>query len=213
MNSQKEHVFFRFENGGNDCRRDLYRFTGAVQLLSIVRDWFKGLEVAILTRKMKMAAAVQQRRVWTLSRLCLLKICDTGCKRQWMPLTFPEKRYIIAWPRSGIRRSNSAAIDGDRLYEPRVYVRFPFPPTWKRSFFQRDSSPETRLGFRIKMCVENALDSRTTDLRLSWSMDFTRTNFFYSFDGIGKIFSLLWAPLSTWKPSILEDIAILINWK
>lgn len=68
MNSQKEHVtLYRFENGGNNCRRDLYRFTGAVQLLSIVRDWFKGLEVAILTRKMKMAAAVQQRRVRTLS--------------------------------------------------------------------------------------------------------------------------------------------------
>lgn len=70
-----------------------------------------------------------------------------------------------------------------------------------------------RLEFRIKMCVENALDSRTMDLRLSWSMDFTRTNFFYPFNGIGKVFSLLWAPLSTWKPSILEDIAILINWK
>lgn len=66
-----------------------------------------------------------------------------------------------------------------------------------------------RIGFRIKMCV----DSRTTDLRLSWSINFTRTKFFYPFDGIGKVFSLLWAPLSTWKPSILEDIAILINWK
>lgn len=75
-----------------------------------------------------------------------------------MPLTFSEKRYIIAWPRSGIRRSNSAAIDRDRLYESRLHVRFPFPPTRKRSFFQRDLLPETKLGFRIKMCVENVLD-------------------------------------------------------
>lgn len=47
----------------------------------------------------------------------------------------------------------STAIDGDRVYESRLYVWFPSSAIWKRSFFKESfkESLETRLGFYIKM--------------------------------------------------------------
>ena len=64
-----------------------------------------------------------------------------------------------------------------------------------------------RLGFCIKMCIENALDLRTIDLQLLRSLDFTRRKFFYPFGGIRKMQSTMNFFLKM-KLSILKNIAI-----
>lgn len=70
-------MLYRFEKGdsANDAADEICTVYGSDAAT------IKDLKMAILTRKTKVKAAAQQRRVWTLSRLCSLKIRDTACKR------------------------------------------------------------------------------------------------------------------------------------
>lgn len=77
----------------------------------------------------------------------------------------------------------SIVINGDRPYEPCLYVQF----------FSHERDPFLKrlvigLGFYIKMCIANALDLKTIDLQLSRNLDFTRKKFFCLFDRTAKIY-------------------------
>lgn len=88
-------MLYRFEKGdsANDAADEICTVYGSDAAT------IKDLKMAILTRKTKVKAAAQQRlyRGYENPRYSVQEIVE--------PLTFPEKRYIIARPRSGMCRS------------------------------------------------------------------------------------------------------------
>ena len=113
------------------------------------------------------------------------------CMHQIMPLTFPRQQYIIryiiwsGWDMSIDIKFAFHSIDGDRLYKLRLYVRFLFPA---KEIFFLNKSLETRLGFCIKICIENAFDLRIIESR---SLNFIRKKFVHFMEL--ERYSLLWA--------------------